>query len=147
MTVYALDLAQVQQTIRDTLVSKVLPAVGSESARQELHAVIEMLDNLESRLTWDRAALSEAVAESHALGVALGVDTGAPRQPLDDVEALHNSRLSIGQALESLYTNGVDSAMVESVADFTARDVLTEISVALRLGLPDQGDSQDCSLA
>jgi hypothetical protein len=139
MTIYALNVDQVRQTIRDTLVERVLPSVESGSARGELLAVIEMLDNLDSRLTWDPAALEGTVSRTRALGVALGQVAGAPegRAPADDIDALRADRRSIGEALSAAYSGGFDPAVVRAVVEFTADDVTSEISKALRPGLPD----------
>ena len=132
MTVYALDLDMVHATIRDTLVTRVLPGVESGNARAELLAVVEMLDSLESRLAWDREPLGENVGRTRTLAAALGREDATA----DGIDGLRAGRESIGDALADAYANGVDPAVVDAVARFTADDIVAEISPALRPGLP-----------
>lgn len=129
MTVYALDLDKVQHTIREALVSRVLPAVGSDSARGELHAVIEMLDNLQGRLAWASVPLEENVARTRELATRLGL----AETPAD----LPNSRRAVGEALRGVYAEGGGAEIARAVADFTTADVQAEISRGLLPGLPD----------
>lgn len=137
MTVYALDLEKVHSTIRATLVDSVLPAVETSSARSELLAVVEMLDGLQSRLSWDPAAVAAAVARTTALGAALRLDAESMgRTAGDGADALRASRRSIGDTLATVYTEGVDPAVVDAVARFTSDDITAEISQALLPGLP-----------
>lgn len=139
MTIYALNLHQVQQTIRDTLVDRVLPSVESGSARGELLTVIEMLDNLDSRLAWNSSPLKATISRTQALGAALGQVPAVPEGgvPADDLDVLRAGRQSISEALAAAYTGGFDPAVASAVAEFTATDVKAEISKALRPGLPD----------
>ncbi|MGE2716299.1 hypothetical protein ACQI4L_19770 [Mycolicibacterium litorale] len=132
MTVYALDLDAVHATIRDTLVTRVLPGVESDNARAELMAVVEMLDSLEGRLAWERTSLAATVDRTRTLGAALGQDS----DDSDDLQTLRTSRRSIGEALSAAYADGVDPTVIEAVARFTADDIVAEISPALRPGLP-----------
>ncbi|MDA4103942.1 hypothetical protein MMON44395_20510 [Mycolicibacterium monacense DSM 44395] len=132
MTVYALDLAAVHATIRDTLVTRVLPGVESGNARAELMSVVEMLDSLESRLAWEPTSLAAAVERTKALSAVLGQES----DDSDDVETLRARRQSIGEALATAYTGGADPAVVKAVARFTADDIVAEISPGLRPGLP-----------
>jgi hypothetical protein len=134
MTVYALDLAVVHATIRDTLVSRVLPGVESGNARAELLAVIEMLDSLESRLAWAPESLAATVGRTRTLGAALGQDEDGVDP--GSFEALRASREWISEALAAAYADGVDTAVVEAVARFTTDDIVAEISPGLRPGLP-----------
>ncbi|OBF21573.1 hypothetical protein [Mycobacterium sp. ACS4331] len=132
MTIYALDLNKVQHTIRETLVNSVLPAIESDSARGELHAVIEMLDNLDGRLAWAEAPLSESVSQTRALAALLGRDVEG-----DGLEALRSGRVAIGDVLASAYADGSGPEIARAVAEFTAADVTSEISRGLLPGLPD----------
>ncbi|MFA5709492.1 hypothetical protein [Mycolicibacterium sp.] len=132
MTIYALDLGQVQQTIRDTLAERVLPAIESGDARSELLSVIEMLDSLAARLDWDAGPLAATASRTADLGAALGQPTEG-----DDLAALREHRASIAAALSSAYTNGIAPAIVGAVAEFTTADIQAEISPGLRRGLPD----------
>jgi hypothetical protein len=138
MTVYALDLDQVHQTIRDTLVNQVLPGVQSGTARSELLAVVEMLDSLGPRLAWESGSLSAVTSRTHALAAVLdrGADAAEGGAADSTVDALRAERQSIGDALSAVYADGFDPAIVEAVAEFTAEDVRTQISPALRPGLP-----------
>lgn len=139
MTLYALDLDKVHHTIRATLVDSVLPAIESGSARGELLAVVEMLDSLQARLSWDPAALAAATARTQALGAALGVTADqSVGNSADGPDALREGRKSIGDALAAAYVEGagIDPAVVEAVALFTAEDITAEISPALLPGLP-----------
>lgn len=140
MTLYALDLDKVHHTIRATLVDSVLPAIESGSARGELLAVVEMLDSLQTRLSWDPAALAAATARTQALGAALGVTADqSVGDSADGPDALREGRKSIGDALAAAYVEGaagIDPAVVEAVALFTAEDITAEISPALLPGLP-----------
>ncbi len=146
MTVYALDLDQVNRAIRETLVKHVLPAVESESARSELHAVIEMLDNLESRLAWNPARLTETISASRNLATALGRNGAAdPSASADGFDVLCASRRVIGDALASAYMNGSDPAIVHAVAAFTAESVEAEISQGLLPGLPARDEIRPAS--
>ncbi|MCV7220317.1 hypothetical protein [Mycolicibacterium elephantis] len=129
MTVYALDLDKVQHTIRETLVSKVLPAIESDSAKGELHAVIEMLDNLAGRLAWAAEPREETLARTRDLAARLGID---------DVPAdLPAARRELGDALAAAYADGNGAEIARAVAEFTAADVRAEISKGLLPGLPD----------
>lgn len=133
MSVFALDLSKVHQTIRETLVERVLPAVGSDSARGELHAVIEMLDNLNPRLSWDGTGVAEAVSRTRELAAALDVPATTTR---DDLVALRADRRVIGEHLAAAYADGADPAVIRAVAEFTTDDVNHEISRGLLPGLP-----------
>lgn len=133
MTVYAMDLDEVQKTVRQTLVEKVLPAVESESARSELHAVIEMLDNLNRRLSWDAAEVSASVARTRELAVAVGAQ---PDGSGDGLDALRTERRIVGERLAAAYAGGVDPAVVQAVAAFSTDDIVVEISRGLLPGLP-----------
>ncbi|MGE2836857.1 hypothetical protein [Mycobacterium sp. SMC-4] len=139
MTIYALDLSQVQQTIRDTLAERVLPAIESGDARSELLSVIEMLDSLQGRLAWDPGPLAASASRTADLGAALGQPTGTATPPAKtgDLDALREHRASIADALASAYTDGSDPSIVTAVAEFTAADIDAEISPGLRRGLPD----------
>lgn len=133
MTVYALDLDRVHRTIRTALVEQVLPGVVSESARGELHAVIEMLDNLSPRLSWDGAGVAESVSRTRELAVAVGV---APTASGEGVDGLGADRRAVAEKLAGAYADGVDPEVVRAVADFTTTDVNVEISRGLLPGLP-----------
>jgi hypothetical protein len=133
MSVYTLDLSKVHQTIRETLVERVLPAVGSDSARGELHAVIEMLDNLDPRLSWDAGGVAESVSRTRELAAALDVP---PTTTSADLVALRADRRAIGERLAAAYAEGVAPGIVRAVAEFTTDDVNAEISRGLLPGLP-----------
>ncbi|BBZ00786.1 hypothetical protein MCHIJ_02230 [Mycolicibacterium chitae] len=139
MTIYALDLGQVQQTIRDTLAERVLPAIDSGDARSELLSVIEMLDSLAARLAWDPGPLAATASRTADLGAALGqpARTATPPTESGELSALREHRASIAAALSSAYANGIDPAIVGAVAEFTTADIQAEISPGLRRGLPD----------
>lgn len=133
MTVYTLDLDKVHQTIRAALVEQVLPAVATESARGELHAVIEMLDNLSPRLSWDGAGVSESVSRTRDLAAAVGAESTAAG---DGIDALAADRRAIAEKLAGAYAEGADPSVVSAVAQFSAADIRVEISRGLLPGLP-----------
>lgn len=133
MTLYAMDLDEVQKTVRQTLVEKVLPAVESESARGELQAVIEMLDNLNRRLSWDAAEVSASVARTRELTIALGAQ---PDGSGDGLAALRAERRIVGERLAAAYADDIDPAVVRAVAAFSTEDIADEISRGLLPGLP-----------
>jgi hypothetical protein len=131
MTIYALDLDKVQDTIREALVSRVLPGIESDGARGELHAVVEMLDSLRGRLAWAAEPLVENLARTGDLASRLGLDGAG--------EDLPAARRAVGEALAAAYTAGNGAEIARAVAEFTTADVRSEISPGLLPGLPEQG--------
>ncbi|OBB26088.1 hypothetical protein A5792_27395 [Mycolicibacterium peregrinum] len=138
MTVYGLALDKVHETIRQTLVDRVLPGVESGSARAELLSVVEMLDSLQARLAWDRVPLGAAAARTQALAAALGQasEVSEPAQQAGDLVALRALRATIGEGLAAAYADGIDPRIAAAVAEFSTADIQAEISPGLRQGLP-----------
>lgn len=138
MTVYALDLNKVHETIRQTLMDRVLPVVESASARAELLAAVEMLDSLQARLAWDRVPLGAAAGRTEALAAALGQasEVSEPAQQAGDLVALRALRATIGEGLAAAYADGIDPSIAAAVAEFSTADIQAEISPGLRQGLP-----------
>ncbi|MEV7863788.1 hypothetical protein AB0O86_34620 [Streptomyces hirsutus] len=138
MSLYALPPDDVLGTIGKALSERVLPAVESDSARVELHAVLEMVENLRTRLAWDRDRLAAAVERTDRLAAELGAGRGPAEGGDISVEGLRSRRKAVAAALARVYDNGGDPRPVaEAVAEFTAADVSDQVSRALLRGLPD----------
>ncbi|WP_040841390.1 hypothetical protein [Nocardia brevicatena] len=136
MTVYSTDLTGLLNTIKDTLGRRVAPALPEGTARQELAAVLEQLDNLTGRIAWDRDRLAQVCERTEGLAARLGL---APADaPATDVDTLRTRRRAVSEVLREAYRDGVPHVeLVESVLDFSERDVAEQISVDLRAGLPN----------
>ena len=136
MTVYSTDLTQLLYTVRNTLAHRVAPGVTDGTARIELSGVIEALDNLVERVSWDPEGLGRSCERTEELARALGLeslDNGG-----SDVATLRRRRREISQSLAGTYRNGEQvSEIVSAVTRFTEDDVREQISTALRGGLPD----------
>ncbi|MCG7633603.1 hypothetical protein MHN80_14905 [Gordonia McavH-238-E] len=135
MTVYSTEPGQLFATIRDTLAHRVAGHLTDTTARLELAAVIEALDNLADRIDWDTERLSRCIAETDDLArqLELGHDVSGA-----GVEGLRQRRRAISTALASTYRNdGASAKTVDAVLRFTEVDVREQISTALRNGLPD----------
>lgn len=138
MTIYALDLGQVQQTIRDTLAERVL--------RQSTPAMRAANCSASSRCwtAWRRAwpgirvrwPRPRRAPPTSAPRWASRQDRDTPTES-GELSALREHRASIAAALSSAYANGIDPAIVGAVAEFTTADIQAEISPGLRRGLPD----------
>ncbi|MET7773659.1 hypothetical protein [Nocardia sp. NPDC005366] len=135
MTVYSTDLTGLLATIKDTLGHRVAPALADGTARQELAAVLEQLDNLTQRIAWDHAALAQTCERTEALATGLGL---APAGDVHaGVDALRARRREVADVLREAYRDGAPRAgLVESVLEFSETDVAEQISVGLRAGLP-----------
>ncbi|MGV9863000.1 hypothetical protein [Rhodococcus koreensis] len=136
MTVYSTDLTQVLHTIRETLADRVATSVTEGTARLELAGVIEALDNLTPRVSWDPAGLRQSCECTEELAGKLGL---APVEDgCGDVSALRRRRRDISEVLAETYRSGTQvSDIVSAVARFSDIDVREQISTALRGGLPD----------
>ncbi|MBC2589691.1 hypothetical protein [Rhodococcus aetherivorans] len=136
MTVYSTDPQQVLRTIRDTLVERVAPDVTGGTARLELAGVVEALDNLVTRLAWDRDGLARSVDRTEELAGALGLDPAGSDEV--DVTSLRRRRSEVADTLSATYRSGANGdEIVSAVSRFTDDDVREQISIALRGGLPD----------
>lgn len=136
MTVYSTDLAQLAATVRETLVRRVAPGVTGEAAQLELAAVIEAMDNLAGRLTWDPGTLDEVCQRSEQVAARLGVPL-SPEQGTG-VDRLRSVRQDISTVLEGAYRDGTPSEeLLDVVGDFTRGDVLEEISLSMRKAMED----------
>lgn len=134
MTVYSTDLTGLLNTIKDTLAHRVAPAVQEGTARQELAAVLEQLDNLTQRVAWDTAQLAQVCERTEELATRLGL---APVASAADVDTLRDHRRAVSDLLREAYRDGTPPAgLVESVLEFSESDVTNQISVGLRAGLP-----------
>jgi hypothetical protein len=136
MTLYSSDPRELMDTARQVLAERVLPAVVDEAARADLHAVLELLDNLVPRLDFRADQLAAVLQRTDHLADALGV----PRGGVVTVEELRAHRASLAAALATVYTNGGGAdldVVVAAVHAATEADVRDQISVALRPGLPD----------
>lgn len=136
MTVYSTDLTQVLATVRETLVQRVAPGLTDGGARLELGAVVEALDNLAERTSWDSIALADSIARTEELVAALGL-TAASDGTLT-VETLRQQRRRISERLADTYSApGQVPGIVDAVSEFTGPDVRVQISTAMRHSLPD----------
>ncbi|WP_040794009.1 hypothetical protein [Nocardia higoensis] len=135
MTVYSTDLTGLLNTIKDTLGHRVAPALPEGTARQELAAVLEQLDNLTQRVAWDRERLARVCDRTEELAGGLGL---APvTAPGADVDALRGRRREVSEVLRAAYRDGAPRAgLVDAVLAFSEADVAEQISVGLRAGLP-----------
>ncbi|WP_067862109.1 hypothetical protein [Nocardia shimofusensis] len=135
MTVYSTDLTGLLNTIKDTLGHRVAPALPDGTARQELAAVLEQLDNLTQRVAWDQARLAQDCARTEELAMRLGLAPAADSSA--DVDTLRTRRREISELLHEAYRDGAPRAgLVDSVLEFSGTDVAEQISVGLRAGLP-----------
>lgn len=136
MTVYSTDLARLAATVRETLVHRVAPGVSGEAAQHELAAVIEAMDNLVGRLSWDPGTLDEVCRRSEELAGGLGLSS-SPAEGTGIVR-LRASRQEISAALDGAYRDGpLPDDLLDIVGEFTRDDVLDQISVSLRPAMED----------
>ena len=136
MTVYSAELSRLAATVRETLVHRVAPGVTGEAAQHELAAVIEAMDNLAGRLSWDPGTLDEVCQRSEQLAGRLGLSSS----PTDGtgVDRLRAVRQEISTALDGAYRDGsLPEDLIDVVGEFTRDDVLDQISVSLRPAMED----------
>ncbi|MFI9411417.1 hypothetical protein [Nocardia gamkensis] len=135
MTVYSTDPTGLLTTIKDALGHRVAPALPDGTARRELAAVLEQLDNLTQRIAWDRAQLARVCERTEELATSLGLTPTTSASA--DVDTLRARRRAVSEVLRDAYRHGAARAeLVESVLEFSEVDVAAEISVGLRAGLP-----------
>lgn len=160
MTVYATNLAQVLTTVRTSLAERVGPAVTDPAASLELRMIIEQVDNLIGRTSWDPARVRDACGLTDQLADRLRSDSSAPRPVSggpeaaeqgadgpeaagpgsgDPVEGLVQRRRVVEQRLRALYADGDAAevaATVTAVAEFSTTDIRDQISAGMRGALP-----------
>ncbi|WP_249146095.1 hypothetical protein [Gordonia sp. SCSIO 19800] len=133
MTVYATDVDQVFATMRETLVHRVAGDVTDTTARLELAAVVEAIDNLVGRIDWDAERVTRSVSATDRLAEDLGVGD----VPGDGIEGLRERRRAVSAAIAQTYRDPkTSSKAVDAILRFTDDDVREQISAALRSGLP-----------
>lgn len=134
MTVYSTEPSQVFATIRDTLAHRVAGDLTDTTARLELAAVIEALDNIVDRIDWNAERLTRNIHATDVLARDLGLDHDVVGE---GVEGLRQGRRAISAALARSYVDpDTSSKAVDAVLRFTDDDVHEQISTALRSGLP-----------
>lgn len=136
MTVYSTELTRLLNTITDTLGRRVAPELPEGPARMELAAVIEQLDHLAERVAWDQDRLGQTCARTEDLASRLGLapDSAAAAA---DIDTLRSRRQDVSELLRGAYREGAaHPSMIESVLEFSEKDVQEQISSSLRGGLP-----------
>lgn len=102
MTLHAMSLPNIMTGIARSLRDDVLEHLEDDYARMQVRAIVELVENLSPRITWDTELLR---ADAERTECAVGWEADSSDDP---AERLRQARAALGEMIDELYTGEDD---------------------------------------